>query len=69
MGGQLIQSGCFDSHGKQNLEHTTVRVLGSNLLVSKLNKLCVYLAILFQMCFGQELGIGNWLVSSRKLVM
>ena len=34
-------------HGKQNLGHTMVRVLGSNLLVTSLNKLCVYLAILF----------------------
>ena len=47
-------------HGKWNLEHTTVMVLGRNLLVTKLNKLHFYLAILFQRCFSQELGIGNW---------
>ena len=47
IGGTLIQSWSLDSAWETESEHTMVWLLGSNLLVTKLNKLHVYLAVLF----------------------
>ena len=47
MGGYLSNLAYLILHRKQSPEHIIVRLLGSNLLVTKF-KLCVYVAVFFE---------------------